>query len=101
MTDHPAEHPHHKAPEHLINPQPNVYCYNGQSEPVREFLQRAGSIVAIHIVTKPEQLRGLEKFLFLHVKDHPAAIHEELWAMLAERKATVVEIDNSRVPVTP
>jgi hypothetical protein len=79
----------------------SVYCYDGQSGPVRELLQCIGSLAALHVVSKPEQLRGLEKFVFLHIKDHPQAIHEELWAMLADRRATVVEIDYSRVPGAP
>ncbi|MGZ6191042.1 MAG: hypothetical protein ACXWM5_19630 [Vulcanimicrobiaceae bacterium] len=44
-------------------------------------------------------IRGLKGFVFFHVKDHLEAIHDELWAMLAERNAIVVEIDNSRVHV--
>jgi hypothetical protein len=98
MTDHTIASVQHKPPEHVGVQHASVYCYNGQSEAVRDLLQRAGSLAAIHVVTKPEQLRGLEKFVFLHVKDHSASIHEELWAMLANQKATVVEIDNSRVP---
>ena len=93
MTEH-VEHKPAPTAQHA-----DVYCYNGQSEAVREFLQRAGSLAALHVVTKPEQLRGHEKFLFVHVKDHPASIHEELWAMLTDRKATVAEIDYSRVPL--
>jgi hypothetical protein len=44
-------------------------------------------------------IRGLKGFLLFHVKDHVEEIHDELWAMLAERNAIVVEIDNSRVHV--
>ena len=44
-------------------------------------------------------IRGLKGFVFFHVKDHLEAIHDELWAMLAERNAIVVAIDNSRVLV--
>lgn len=76
-----------------------IYCYNGQADAVNELLHRLGSPVSMVAVTEPEQLRGHEKFIFMHIKDHPAAIHEELWAMLESRRATVVEIDNSRVPV--
>lgn len=107
MTDHPHS-PLSLVQHDLAPPQSHegaqhadVYCYNGQTEPVREFLRRAGSLAAVHVVSKPEQLRGHERFLFLHVKDHPQSIHEELWAMLADRRATVVEIDFSRVPGAP
>jgi hypothetical protein len=44
-------------------------------------------------------IRGLKGFLLFHVKDHVEEIHDELWAMLAERNAIVVESDNSRVHV--
>ncbi|MGA7386758.1 MAG: hypothetical protein WBW99_02360 [Pseudolabrys sp.] len=44
-------------------------------------------------------IRGLKGFLLFHVKDHVEEIYDELWAMLAERNAIVVEIDNSRVHV--
>jgi hypothetical protein len=77
----------------------DVFCYDGQCDAVSAVLWRICSMARVHVVTQPEQLRGHEKFIFMHVKDHPAAIHEELWAMLESRRATVVEIDNSRVPV--
>jgi hypothetical protein len=45
-------------------------------------------------------IRGLKGFLLFHVKDHVEEIHDKLWAMLAERNAIFVEIDNSRVHVS-
>jgi hypothetical protein len=78
---------------------PTVYCYTGQVAEVRKFFERAGVFGPVSTISKAEQLRAMPAHaVFFQVKDHLEPVTEEIFAMLEDRKAVVVEIDNSRVP---